>query len=289
MYSGARNVMLMVEIEDRLHDLKQGERSVMEYIAELKSLWADADHCKPIELPHSEVIQFLRGLNSEFEARRSSIFHQPTLPSLEEAIAAISQEEYKLKVMRESTTSSPSCPIFAATRVEDRQCFNCGRERGNSRGALRGGRGRGGRGGYRANVASTQGELSEACEASLVEVEEPRQVKGKYEGNYAHASIPTQISKLNWILDSGASKHVTGTSSEFDSYIQYPPTRKETIQTADGTSQPIRGVGTVQCTPSIKLLSLLHVPAFPVNLVSLSALVDQLDCRVILDRENCLI
>ena len=50
MYSGAGNVMLMVEIEDRLHDLRQGEWSVMEYVAELKSLWDDADHYKPIEL-----------------------------------------------------------------------------------------------------------------------------------------------------------------------------------------------------------------------------------------------
>jgi hypothetical protein len=90
-------------------------------------------------------------------------------------------------------------------------------------------------------------------------------------------------------LDSGASRHVTGASSEFVSYTQYPPTRKETIQTADGTSQPIRGAGTVQCTPTIKLFSVLHVPAFLVNLISLSALIDQLDCRVTLDHESCLI
>jgi hypothetical protein len=31
------------------------------------------------------------------------------------------------------------------------------------------------------------------------------------------------------------------------------------------------------------------VPTLPVNLISLSALVDQLDCRIILDRDNCLI
>lgn len=98
------------------------------------------------------------------------------------------------------------------------------------------------------------------------------------EGNYAHISIPKPISKLNWILDSGASKHVTGTQSEFMSYIKYRPTRRETIQADDGTQQPIKGVGTVQCSPSIKLSSVLHVPVFPVNLVLLSALVDQLDC-----------
>jgi hypothetical protein len=95
--------------------------------------------------------------------------------------------------------------------------------------------------------------------------------------------------KSNWILDSGASRHVTGTSSEFTSYIPFPSTRKETIQTADGTAQPIQGMGTVKCTPSITLSSDLYVPSFPVSLVSLSSLVDHMDCRVTLDRENCLI
>jgi hypothetical protein len=55
MYSGAGNVMLMVETEDRLHNIKQGERSVVEYVHELQCLWADADHYDPIELPHSKV------------------------------------------------------------------------------------------------------------------------------------------------------------------------------------------------------------------------------------------
>ena len=90
-------------------------------------------------------------------------------------------------------------------------------------------------------------------------------------------------------MDSGASKHVAGTSNEFESYTQHPPTRKETIQTADGTSQPVKGVGTIQCTPLIKLSSILHVPAFPVNLVSMSALIDDLDCRIIVDRKICII
>ena len=76
----------------------------MDYVAELKSLWADVDHYKPIQLPHSNcvawvkkwieekrVIQFLRGLNSEFEARCSNIFDQPSLPSLNDAIAPITR------------------------------------------------------------------------------------------------------------------------------------------------------------------------------------------------------
>jgi hypothetical protein len=100
------------------------------------------------------------------------------------------------------------------------------------------------------------------------------------------AFISTQNSKRNWILDSGASRHVTGMSSEFTSYTPYLYSHKETIQTADGTSQPIKGVGTVQCTPYITLSSVLYVPSFLINLISLSALIDEMDCRVSLDQKN---
>jgi len=103
------------------------------------------------------------------------------------------------------------------------------------------------------------------------------------------ARLDNGTSCANWILDSGASRHVTGASSEFASYNAYPSTHSEIIQTADGTCQPIKGVGSVKCSPSITLSSVLHVPSFPVNLLSLSALVDQMDCRVSFDRENCII
>ena len=84
----------------------------------------------------------------------------------------------------------------------------------------------------------------------------------KDEGNIDRVSIATHNVNSDWILDSGASKHVTGNINEFDSYIQYPPTHRGTIQTADGTSQSIKGEGSVHCTPNIKLSSVLHVPIF---------------------------
>jgi hypothetical protein len=111
---------------------------------------------------------------------------------------------------------------------------------------------------------------------------------GNFTG-YAHVNKDNQAlastkSHVDWIIDSGASKLVTGTSSEF---VEYHPSKHlcpETVQTADGTSQPISGTGLVRCSSSITLSSVLHVPSFPGNLLSVSSLVDQLNCTVLFDK-----
>ena len=102
----------------------------------------------------------------------------------------------------------------------------------------------------------------------------------------AHTLASTCRHNTEWDIDSGASKHVTGISSLFKTYT--PHAHSETIQTVDGTSQPIHGVGSVECTPSLCISSVLHVPSFPVNLLSVSSLVDQFKCIVIFDENLCI-
>ncbi|VAH33209.1 hypothetical protein VPH35_021920 [Triticum aestivum] len=53
--------MLMVEAEEKVSDLRQGELCVMEYVAELQHLWADLDHYDPLDLPHAECISNMKG------------------------------------------------------------------------------------------------------------------------------------------------------------------------------------------------------------------------------------
>ena len=126
---------------------------------------------------------------------------------------------------------------------------NCGRARGNDRGGPRGGRGRGYRIGYKANVALQEEGLFDKVEVFAKELEELKKKmesthgKGQedstfgdfahfayaHEGNCAHTSTLSKGSFPDWILDSGASKHVARTSKEFQLYTKYPPTRKETI------------------------------------------------------------
>ena len=105
------------------------------------------------------------------------------------------------------------------------------------------------------------------------------------EGTQAQALSSTYRHDIEWVIDSGAS---IGIPNLFKTYTPY--THSETIQIADGTSQPIHGVGSIECTPSLSLSSVLHVPSFPVNLLSVSSIVDQFKCTctVTFDEKSCI-
>jgi hypothetical protein len=86
------------------------------------------------------------------------------------------------------------------------------------------------------------------------------------------ASIPTTRSS-DWIVDSGTSHHVSGVAGEFSSYSRL--VISESIQTVDGTAQPVVGKGTVKCTNTLTMSNVLHA-LFPMNLLSISAIISQL-------------
>jgi hypothetical protein len=82
-------------------------------------------------------------------------------------------------------------------------------------------------------------------------------------GNLISLACPDKgTSYANWILDSGASRHVTGAPNEFASYTAYPSTYSETIQTVDGTHQPIRGVGSVNALHQLHYHQFCMSPPF---------------------------
>lgn len=131
--------------------------------------------------------------------------------------------------------------------------------RGVDRGGTRGGRGYAGRSnrgrgyGYRGDYKANAVTLEEGSSGTT-----PDNVANfahSTSGSFNQAFMSMNTSHSSWILDSGASRHVTGMSGEFTSYKPYSFAHKETIQTADGTSCQVKGEGIVQCTPSITLSS----------------------------------
>ena len=47
------------------------------------------------------------------------------------------------------------------------------------------------------------------------------------------------------------------------------------------------GVGSIECKPSLSLSSVLHVPSFPVDLLSVSSIIDQFKRTVTFDVNSC--
>jgi hypothetical protein len=71
------------------------------------------------------VLKFLKGLNPKFENRMASLMNETQLPSLEVVIAAIGQEDTRLKSNeKEDFTQRPT--YLVSERQETRDCYNCG-------------------------------------------------------------------------------------------------------------------------------------------------------------------
>lgn len=82
-----------------------------------------------------------------------------------------------------------------------------------------------------------------------------------------------------WIIDSGASDHMTSFSNLFSTYTTCSGQQK--IMVADGSFSPIAGKGTVQIFSSLVLKSVLLVRNLTYNLLSLGKLTKDLQCLVI--------
>ena len=96
---------------------------------------------------------------------------------------------------------------------------------------------------------------------------------------------PTQSGTSSWVLDSGASFHMSSDSSALSSLrpLDFPIN----VLTADGTPLPVASCGTPS-TPSFFVPGVSHVPRLTMNLFSAAQLTYS-GCCVILDADSCLI
>ena len=85
--------------------------------------------------------------------------------------------------------------------------------------------------------------------------------------------------KNSWVIDSGATDHMTHSSQNFSTYTPCPNSRK--IATADGSLITVAGFGDIKINSSFVLKNVLHVPRLSTNLVSIQKLTQDLCCNVI--------
>jgi hypothetical protein len=122
-----------------------------------------------------------------------------------------------------------------------------------------------------ASVASSSGVDGYNLSSLLTIIIEPI-------GTIMKALVAEPSLDKSWIVDFGASRHMTPYPMMFKTYKHL--SGRDKVQTVDGSLCSIAGVGDVTCTSELQLLSVLHVPNFTNKLLSDSQLVDDLNCVV---------
>jgi hypothetical protein len=89
-----------------------------------------------------------------------------------------------------------------------------------------------------------------------------------------------------WIIDSGASDHMTGFSSLFKTYSPCPGNQK--VRIADGSFSSIAGEGKITLSKNIDLKNVLHVPKLSCNLLSVSKICKDSNCNVKFFNTHCI-
>ena len=88
-----------------------------------------------------------------------------------------------------------------------------------------------------------------------------------------------------WIIDSGASDHMTDAHHLFSTYSPCAGNLK--VKIADGTLSPVAGKGSIRISESITLNPVLHVPNLSCNLLSISQLTKKSNCSAKFLSSHC--
>nr|KYP61298.1 Copia protein [Cajanus cajan] len=230
-------------------------------------------------------MQFLRGLNDQYNNVKSHVLLMEPLPPISKIFSYVVQQERQLlgqnfiaNVHLDRTSSvnvvaSPTCTHCNRTGHTDAVCF---RKHGFPSTINRSNRGSSNR--PQPSVSPCVNQIGSISSSFT----KPSSSSG--------TSFPIVCSVIStpssWILDSGATDHVSSSLSHFSSFSPINP-----IDVKLPTGQHVLAThsGIVKFTNSFYLVDVLYIPNFTYNLISISKLVSSLSCQLIFDHHSCII
>lgn len=107
-------------------------------------------------------------------------------------------------------------------------------------------------------------------------------------GKCSHALCSSSRDDDNglWVVDSGASDHMTFDATDF---VQTSQPRRMCIANANGGLSPVTGAGTVNLSPTLSLTHCLLVPSLSHKLLYVSQITTTMNCVVLMYSTFCLL
>uniref|UniRef100_A0A803LNL9 Retrotransposon Copia-like N-terminal domain-containing protein n=1 Tax=Chenopodium quinoa TaxID=63459 RepID=A0A803LNL9_CHEQI len=288
-----------------LYQLKQHNNSVNEYYTAMSGLWEELDSMNALPVisepsadvrsllnvvarnqEESRLFQFLNGLDDHFSAMRSQMLMLTPLPTVETACSMLQQEESQREVLL--PRADPDISAMYSRQNAERTsiiCTHCG-GKGHLQSKLAAAAQTSGVG----NVTFTQQQF----EQLLKHFPFPNAVKGSETDEELDNSFSSMVSchlastlKHGWVIDSGASDHMTCDLSKFAELKAATGFPKITLPTGDSAS--ISHTGNVNLCSSLTLQNVLCVPNFRYNLLSVPKLTKDSQCEVNFYGSHCVI
>ena len=286
---------------------------------------ADIQHFNNM-LQEDRVYIFLDGLDDKLDNIRSDVLQLKPFPTVEQAYAHVRREAVRQAVMithdieetagavlaSRSLKLGPSTPANSLSLngkynstlkskgpLDGTKCSHCGNSKHtrdtcfklhgypdwwHELQAKRRQDGSGKDGGTSKNAASSTGKatvVSAEPQLSLI----PATTIDVNAGMVLLGTNSTE-SSTDWILDSGATDHMTYDANDFS---ERSSPRRTSIANANGDISLVKGAGTVRISPALSLTNTLLVPSLSHKLLSVSQVTKELNCVVLIYPTFCLI
>ncbi|OIT34576.1 hypothetical protein A4A49_54445 [Nicotiana attenuata] len=149
-------------------------------------------------------------------------------------------------------------------------------------------------------LVSSQGFTKEQCDqliqmfqsvqgasASFFESSATANLAGIHHACFVFTSFLSKLTNVPWILDTGATQHMTFDKSLLHGIRALP--FPLLVNLANSSKVKAYSIGSLHLSPELKLDHVLYVPAFKHNLLSVSQLVHQLPFDILFTKGGCIL
>ncbi|RVW52774.1 hypothetical protein CK203_076657 [Vitis vinifera] len=260
-YSSSENTSELFQVESALHDFRQGEQSVTQYYNTLTRYWQQLDlfethswKCSDDAATYRQIVEqkrlfkFFLGLNRELDDVRGRIMGIKPLPSLREAFSEVRREESRKKVMMGSK-EQPAPTLDASALGCSETCWKLHGKPADWKPKPR--FDRDGRAHVAANSESTS--VPEPSPFNKEQMEMLQKLLSQVgSGSTTGVAFTANRGGMRpWIVDTGASDHMTGDAAILQNYK--PSNGHSSVHIADGSKSKIAGTGSIKLTKDLYL------------------------------------
>ncbi|KAF7801958.1 uncharacterized protein G2W53_041069 [Senna tora] len=293
---GARSGPQLYKIQTELSPVQQGTNSITTYYYKLYKAWDELDKIAPLPTcrctkctyvfstklkdmtSSTRVLQFLMGLNPEYETIRGQILNLEPLPSVSKVFNMVARVESEKNVSM----------TFASPRVEASALLAKGPQFTNESGNKSLGKKKDfvKKGDRFCDHCNISGHTKESCFKVHGYPEWYKELKDAKKNGGNKKAVANMAGDAS-IQDIGASSHMSSslnTMQHVESII--PPIK---VHFPDSNSKVVTQKGQVVLHPKLTLKIVFYLPSFKYNLLSVNKLIKESDLYLIFHKSHCIV